>query len=63
MGDRGKDNREFFEAFLEEQTGVHVPVEYKQLDNAGQVSENHVDIRDIKKIENSGKIQMPIEIE
>ena len=63
MGDRGKDNREFFEAFLEEQTGVHVHVEYKQLDNAGQVSENHVDIRDIKKIENSGKIQMPIEIE
>lgn len=62
-GDRGKENREFFEKFLEEQTGVHVPVEYKFLDNDGHVSENYGDIRAIKQIENSGKVQMPIEIE
>lgn len=62
--DRGQENRDYFEHFLEEQTGVHVPVEYKFLDNTGDVSDNYGDIREaLKQIEASGTVQMPIEQE
>lgn len=40
-------NRAFFEKFLEEKTGVKVPIEYKQLDKDQKVSDNYTDIRSI----------------
>ncbi len=45
--DRAADNRRYFENYLEERTGRHVPVTYKLLDNNNEFAENYVDIRSL----------------